>query len=373
MIIEVVLWMKILLLGDARALSNSLALKGHRVTLDPGDDVDAVISDAVACGFAPEGIPLIVLGTGTVVDWAVKQKRPDAVIVKTTDEVFERLREYGRRDEDILPVQEENTLPVRAGGRFVLTYSNKGGAGKTTAAVSIARTLAECGMKTVICDFDLGGPDIATYFSLKPERGLEALARGADAVSLLQKAGENLWVLPGLVGIDVPRFTGGDLLDAVEGLRREFRVVVGDTSPGPWEKEYLHPLFAAADLVCAVTDQSKSSMEETKVYAPTLLAMGVGLEKIRLVLVKYNPKLASIREVEQAFCAGFKKNVRTLPRVVAVIPEGWEQQVKAGYRGDILHKEEWFKVAKEIAGDALRLPDEKPEKKRGGLFSWFKT
>lgn len=355
--------MKILLLGDARALSNSLALKGHRITLDPGDDVDAVISDAVACGFAPEGIPLIVLGTGTVVDWAVKQKRPDAAIVKTPDEAYDRLMEYNG--------QKESVQPDKTIRKFVLTYCNKGGVGKTTAAVSIARTLAECGVKTALCDFDLGGPDVTTYFDLKPEMGIDKLTE-VDVEALLLQASENFWVLPGPVGAEIPRFAGDELLGVVERLCRKF-VVIGDTPPAPWEKEFLHPLFASADMVCAVVDQSKFSVKETETYAPTLIAMGVRPENIRIVVNRYSPKLGSLREIERAFCTGFKKNVRTLPRVVAVIPEDWEQQVRAGYRGDVLHKEEWLKVAREIAGDAIRLPDSKPEKKRGGLFSWFKT
>lgn len=354
--------MKILLLGDARALANSLAAQGHRITLDPGDGADAVISDAVACGFAPEGMPLIVLGTGTVVDWAVKQKRPDAVIVKTLDEVLTGLRKYdGERD----------TPADKTGCRFVLTYSNKGGVGKTTAAVSIARVLAECGVKTVLCDFDLGGPDVTTYFDLKPEMGIDKLTE-VDVEALLLQASENFWVLPGPVGAEIPRFAGDELLGVVERLCRKF-VVIGDTPPAPWEKEFLHPLFASADMVCAVVDQSKFSVKETETYAPTLLAMGVRPENIRIVVNRYSPKLGSLREIERAFCTGFKKNVRTLPRVVAVIPEGWEQQVKAGYRGDVLHKEEWLKVAREITGDAIRLSDAKPKKKRGGLLSWFKT
>lgn len=349
--------MKILLLGDARALANSLAAQGHRITLDPGDGADAVISDAVACGFAPEGIPIFVLGTGTVADWAVKQKRPDAVIVKTLDEVLTGLRKYdGERD----------TPADKTGCRFVLTYSNKGGVGKTTAAVSIARVLAECGVKTALCDFDFGGPDVAEYFDLKPERGMESLAE-ADLVQVA----ENLRVLPGPVGVDVPRFSGEELLEAVERLCREF-VVVGDTPPAPWEKEFLHPLFARADVVFAVVDQSKFSVRETESYAPTLLAMGVKPENIRIIVNRYSPKLASLREIERAFCAGFKKGVRALPRVIAAIPEGWEKQVKAGYRGELLHREEWFKAAREVI-DIIKMPELKREKKRGGLLSWFRT
>lgn len=358
--------MRVLLLGDARALSSSLAVRGHKITLDPGDTVDVAVSDVVACGFAPEGVPLVVLGTGTVADWAVKQKRPDAAIVKSPEEVFGMLQERSG--------EEEVPRAVEGNRRFALTYSNKGGVGKTTAAVSIAQVLAECGAKTVVCDFDFGGPDVSEYFDLKPKRGLESLG-SVDIFSLLVRVSDKLWVLPGPVGVEVPRFSGDKLVQAVGALRKEF-TVIGDTPPAPWEKEFLHPLFALADVVFAVVDQSKFSVKETETYAPTLLAMGVTPERIRIVVNRYTPKLASLREIEQAFCAGFKKGVKTLPRVIAAIPEGWEKQVKAGYKGELLHGEEWLKAAREVV-NGISLPTEgaekRHEKKRGGLLAWFRT
>lgn len=361
--------MKVLLLGNARLFSAELAQRGHRVTLDPGDLVDAAVSDAAACAFAPEGVPLIVLGTGTVADWAVKQKRPDAAVVGSPEEVYAALGRLG-----VGPAESGRVEPE---GGFALTYSNKGGVGKTTAAVSIAQVLAECGVKTVVCDFDVGGPDVASYFDLKPERGLESL-RERDVFSLLVRVSDRLWVLPGPVAAEAPRFSGEELLAAVSALRREF-VVVGDTPPAPWEKEFLHPLFAEADIVFAVVDQSKFSVKETEAYAPTLLAMGVVPERIRIVVNRYTPKLASLREIERAFCAGFRKGVKQLPRIAAAVPEGWEEQVRAGYRGELLNREEWFKAARELVG-SITLPVAVPQERRGerrerrgGLLGWLRA
>lgn len=359
--------MRLLILGDAKVLSNSLVLEGHQITMDPGDDVDAVVSDAIACSFAPGGIPLIVLGTGTIVDWTVKQKRPDAEIVKTPEEVLSRLQDKEKKKELSLRQSDGSEK------KFILTYSNKGGVGKTTAAVSIAQVLAECGVKTVVCDFDIGGPDVTGYFNLKPDRGLESLD-SVDVFSLLIKVTDKLWVLPGPVGGEAVRFSGNELVGAVTALQQEF-IVVGDTPPAPWEKEFLHPLFAMAGMVFAIVDQSKFSVKETETYAPTLLAIGVAPERIRIVVNRYTPKLASLREIEQAFCTGFKKGI-ALPKVVAAIPEGWEKQVKAGYKGKLLHREEWLKAAREAVG-RISFPEEgmekRTEKKRGGLFAWFRT
>lgn len=359
---------KVLLLGEARRLASGVAERGFRVTLDPGDKPGAAVSDVAACQFAPDGIPLIVLGTGTVADWAARRKRPDACIVDAPEKALEKLSEL------VKPVSAPERRAVKRSGRvFVLTYSNKGGVGKTTAAVSLALTLAEGGVPTVLCDFDLAAPDIASYFDLKPKQGIEKLAEGVGARSLLLGVSGELYVLPGPVGTGISCFTGKELARAVEELLDEFPVVVGDTPPAPWEKEFLHGIFASADLVYAVVDQSKFSVRETETYAPTLLLMGVRPEAIRIIVNRYSPKLAALHEIERAFCSGFKKGARSLPKVVAVIPEGWEEQVRAGYRGSVLHREEWLKLAREVAGLAgCALEPERKEHKQGGLLGWLK-
>jgi MinD-like ATPase involved in chromosome partitioning or flagellar assembly len=361
--------LKVLLLGEARRLAPGVVERGFRVTLDPGDKPDAAVSDVAACQFAPEGVPLIVLGTGTVADWAARRKRPDACIVDTPEKALRELSELFASAEEV-PAQR---TAKRSGRAFVLTYSNKGGVGKTTAAVSLALTLAEGGVPTALCDFDLAAPDIAAYFDLRPKRGLEKLVEGVGAKSLLLKVLEKLYVLPGPVGTGISGFTGTELAGAVEELLDEFPVVVGDTPPAPWEKEFLHGIFASADLVYAVVDQSKFSVRETETYAPTLLLMGVRPEAIRIVVNRYSPKLAALHEIERAFCSGFKKGARSLPKVAAVIPEGWEEQVRAGYRGSVLHREEWLKLAREVAGLAgCALEPERKEHKQGGLLGWLK-
>ncbi|MBC7092491.1 hypothetical protein H5T53_00525 [Candidatus Bipolaricaulota bacterium] len=75
------------------------------------------------------------------------------------------------------------------------------------------------------------------------------------------------------------------------------------------------------------------------------------------------------------FCAGFKKEVRTLPRVVAVIPEDWEAYVKSGYRGEVaglgdVHSQ-WHRLAESIAGMA-GYGYEREKKGKGGRGIWGK-
>jgi len=355
--------MRVLLLGDARALSSYIAGKGHKIILDPGDSPDVAVSDIVTCEFAPDEVPLIVLGTGTVADWTARQKRPDAMFAKTTAEALKMVEENAPEQDDQHP---EPNKP------FLVTYANKGGVGKTTTAVSIAAVLAGSGMKTVICDFNIAAPDVATFFNLKPKHGLE---KYEDIDSILIKASDNLWVLPGPTDVAARQFTGDELLEIVKSLQKRFDAVVADTPPEPWTKGYMHKIFSYADLVYAVVDQSSFSIQETGIFAPTLLAMGVKPSCIRIVVNRYNPKLVGLKEIEKAFSSGFKKGTACLPKVCAVIPENWEQHIRAGYNGSILHEEEWLKLVKEV----MKMSDlgyETNSVKTGwkrGLLAWLTT
>jgi MinD-like ATPase involved in chromosome partitioning or flagellar assembly len=352
---------RVLLLGDARVLSPNIISNGHKIILDPGDSPDVTVSDIMTCEFAP-GVPVIVMATGTIADWTARQKRPDAILVKSTDEAL-------RAIEDNAPEQEEQS---EANKPFLVSYANKGGVGKTTTAVSIAYVLASSGLKTAICDFNIAAPDIATFFKLKPSCGIEKADEDIDSVLL--KAADNLWVLPGPTGVTAKQFTGDELLGIIKTLQKKFDVVVADTPPEPWTKEYMHKAFPHADLVYAVVDQSTFSIQETGIFAPTLLAMGVNPSRIRIVVNKYNPKLAGLREIERAFCSGFKKGTSHLPKISAVIPENWEQHIKAGYNSAILHEEKWLSLVKEVmeqVGVEYKSSSVKSDWKRG-LFAWLK-
>jgi ATP-binding protein involved in chromosome partitioning len=62
-------------------------------------------------------------------------------------------------------------------GRKILVMSGKGGVGKTTVAVSLARGLAHRGFRTGILDTDLHGPNVAKMLGVVPP-GLQIIAGG---------------------------------------------------------------------------------------------------------------------------------------------------------------------------------------------------
>ncbi len=345
--------MNVLIMGDHQVFAQ--VSETYQVTYDPGEQVDIVVSSVSSVQYAPEGVPIIILASGGIGDWSAKKSRPDAIMCKSIDEIIAEIEKTSVTTIDVPEIQVQDSL-------VILSYANKGGVGKTTVACSLASILARSGLSTVLLDFDFGGPDVATFFGLKLKA--QNFLERSDVSTLLVSPCENLYVLPTPKGLNPSGISPKQLIEIILQLKERFSVVIVDTCPAPWQEEYMHPIFAMADLVYAVVNQSKFSLEETKEYAPQLLAMGVGPERINIILNQFTPKLANQKAVEQAFCSGFKKDVRRLPTVKAIIPEGWEQQIRALNKGIVLHPEEWKKLREEIwirlASGSLPQIDNKP-------------
>lgn len=247
-------------------------------------------------------------------------------------------------------------------GVLVLSAANKGGVGKTTVAVTLGIALSRAGVPTVLVDYDFGGPDIANFFGIKNVPGIEVLAGKPvrkNAIRDIIVSRDGLDILPGPMDKTIPPFKPGQVLEITEALLEMYPVVIGDTPPELSEfskKPWLGEIFSRADYVLAVVDQSVFSEKDTMKYAPLLLAMGVTPEKIGIVLNKYSPKLHSPRTVEKYFCAGFRKEVKVLPRIVAIIPEDWDMHVLKGYKGEAVGlddpRSQWHRLAEKIAGMA---------------------
>jgi len=296
----------------------------------------------------------------------------EAVNAGSAEEIRDRLRE-------ILAMLEgggglENRAVERTGppgkGVLVITAANKGGVGKTTVAVTLSVALSRSGIPTCLIDYDLESPNVARWLGIKDVEGIEAVAGKPVRPNLLREyicERHGLDVLPGPMTPAMPRFAKGQLVEIVETLRGMYPVVVCDTPPGYWTKPWLSDVFALADCVLAVVDQSVLSEYDTVAYAPYLISMGVTPEKIGIVLNRFSPKLHSPRKVEKMFCSGFKKGLKNLPRVRAVIPNDWDAHVLSGYKGDVaglddVHSQ-WHRLAAEIAGLAgYEYRQEKKEK-----------
>ncbi len=342
--------MRILLLTQTD-ITVPLRDQGHSITYDPGDAVDCVVVDSVAIQAAPEDLPLFVLLSNTIADWTAKKTRPDATFVTNVEELLASF-----------PAEPEKAAPAGPSERLlILTHSNKGGVGKSSSAIALSETLSQNDVQVCLIDLDFTAPDIATFYNLHPVDYFTSRATP-------QRVKPYLSVLPA-PGKTIPiAVTGDDILSIINQMPAQ--VVICDTPPAPWPITYLHPVFASADLVYSIVDQSAFSIEKTKKYAPTLLGMGVTPEKIRVIVNRYTPKGTSIKMIERAFVAGFKRDIKTLPQVTAVIPENWEGHIKALSQGKVLDMDVWQRPCMEIMSMLGHTVPEKLEKP--SLLSRFK-
>lgn len=120
-------------------------------------------------------------------------------------------------------------------------YSNKGGVGKTAAAVNLSYLTAQAGFKTLICDLD---PQSSTtyYFRVKPKlkakaRGLRKAGRSIDR-SIKGTDYENLDLLPAdfthrnlAVTFDRLKRSKKRLTRILEPLKKEYEVIILDSPP----------------------------------------------------------------------------------------------------------------------------------------------
>jgi len=344
--------MKILVIGNEE-LTILFKREGFITTNDPVDDIYAVVSTSQNHEMIPEEYPAYILCSGGISDWAARKARPDAVFFNSIEEIKHLLKQT-----KVEPMPEKSTKD----SLIIATYANKGGVGKTTVANSLALTLAKEGINTVICDFDFGGANLAGFYNLK---GVFGNYFDDNVMGYLTKVKNNLYLLPAPTNVIPNQIKGEHLENTLEQLREHFTVVLCDTCPSPWEKEYMGSVFNETDLVYAVVNQSKFSIEETKIYGPQLLYMGAEIGNIRIILNQYDPKLVSIKEVEKCFNSGFKKGVKKLPSIVAVIPHDWQEANKATYKGNVTNIDVWENVCQEIASKlniTLMAEAEQPKK-----------
>ena len=221
-----VMLLKILVVGND-GLELPLKQLGFNVTNDPGDDIYAVVSSSANHQMLPEDYPIYLQSSGGMVDWAAKRARPDAVFFESIEEIAPLLKPPE------VPVSNPMPDKTTTDSIVIATYANKGGVGKTTVANSLAVTLAEQGINTVICDFDFGGANLSGFYNLKGEH--KNYLNG-DALDCVLKIRNNLYLLPSPTNIIPSQIQEHHIQTAIKQLRERFFVVVCDTCPHPGQQ-----------------------------------------------------------------------------------------------------------------------------------------
>lgn len=296
-------------------------------------------------------------------DYVERLEAKIAELEKGREESNNATTDYMDRENLIIPnIKREKAL-------IIASYANKGGVGKTTVAVSMAKVIAEMGRKTIICDFDYSGNNVASFFGL--DNRFNNYYKGISKLDeYIVRLSNNLYMLPGSGDIYSKDVKGRGVEKVLDKLSSMFEVVVCDTCPAPYDKDYMHKIFEKTDIVYAVVNQSKFSRDETKAYVPKMIFMGVSPDKIRIVVNQFDAKLVDIKQVESDFNYGLKNKSENIPKVAAVVPEDWVGINKAAEMGEVVNKEIWSKLCEEV--DYLwRLGDtnnNKVTEKKRGLF-----
>lgn len=79
--------------------------------------------------------------------------------------------------------RSETTEVMTYSSRVILTYSCKGGAGKTTVAVNLAAALSQRGKKVTIMDLDLASGDIRSFLGISNTESIAELAAEPEPIT----------------------------------------------------------------------------------------------------------------------------------------------------------------------------------------------
>ena len=122
--------------------------------------------------------------------------------------------------------------------RTIAVVNRKGGSGKTTTAVSVAATLAERGLATLLIDLDPQASSTAWLAAPSDDRGpFEAMVRRGDLgatavktrVSGLELVPSSAWLLTAEQTLKGDMSVG--VMRAIEGLRSDWDFVIVDCPP----------------------------------------------------------------------------------------------------------------------------------------------
>lgn len=195
-------------------------------------------------------------------------------------EALRRLRAEARRASD------GATTDTASGCRVIMVGSCLPDEGKTTVAVSLARSCAASGQRTLLIDADLRRPGVHRLLGLPPSGGLRQLLDGDDGkgASAAQSPGvpgaalhgdprSSLSVLTGRAPGERPderALHDGRLAHLIERARHSCEVIVIDTPPLHPVVDGLHVLSLVDGLVLCV----RHGRTPSEVLAATLRSIG---------------------------------------------------------------------------------------------------
>ena len=218
---------------------------------------------------------------------------------------------------------------VSAKGSVLSVYNPSGGMGTTTIAVNLAASLAALGENVVLVDLNLWSGDVTTFLDLAPRYTLSTITARAGEVdatflrSVMVTHSSGVQVLCGPPDLrEADRIQPDQLREVVALLRSIFTYTIIDTGGQLFGCNLA--TFDSSDLILFVTQLNLPALNNAKRYLAAMGNEGLGSDKVRLILNRYNSKDAiKVSDGERVLTA---KAYLTVPNgdqeVTAAINEG---------------------------------------------------
>jgi hypothetical protein len=173
---------------------------------------------------------------------------------------------------------------------LVTVFSPTGGAGASTVAAALARTLAGWRIATVVVDLNLHAPDQAVLLDadrVDPRARLEAYLRDPSTPPLALGRDRGLGLVPGLAELEnLDDVRVGNVVALFEHLRPALRVV--DTAPVVTDPAVYASLRSASHIVL-VGDERVVSRIHLRRYRRLFLQLGLPWREALLVMNRPRP------------------------------------------------------------------------------------
>ncbi|WP_035105540.1 MinD/ParA family protein [Desulfohalovibrio reitneri] len=220
--------------------------------------------------------------------------------------------------------------------RVVSIASGKGGVGKTSLAVNLARSLAEAGKRTCLLDADLGLANVDILLGLEPKYTLEdVLFNGLPMERALVQVRERLHVLSGSSGVQrmavLDRASRARLAGEL-GKLDGFDYLVVDNSPGITPQ--IISLCLASQDVVAVTTPDAASV--TDAYALLKVLRNNGQVRRPLLLVNRARTLRQATRVHQRMDQTAASHLGLGCSLLGVVPDDADVSRAAAMRTPVL-------------------------------------
>lgn len=192
--------------------------------------------------------------------------------------------------------------------------NQKGGTGKTTTAAALATAAARDGQKVLCIDLDPQGQLSYTLGADMDRPGSYELLEGLASIDdLIQDTDQGVAIIPAswnLQTIATYRGSARRLQTAIEGLQRDFDVIVIDTPPTAGELQY-NALQAATGLIVPVQADAYNlqSLAQIMDTAGQIMEANPGLDVSGLILTQYDGRSTLARQmrdtiIQEADAAG---------------------------------------------------------------------